>query len=132
MSKTELEEYRQNLVALGRRLGGNSGVAEEALRGVGGTASGGLSNTPLHLADLGTDTWENEISLGLLENSAQIMEQTRDALDRITEGTYGVCQECGKEIAAKRLTALPYTPYCVKCARKIQDEEENRFGPRRF
>src|SRR5581483_2979372 len=53
MNGKELEEYRQLLLDLNRRLGVNStGIAEEALRGVGGGASGSLSNTPLHLADL--------------------------------------------------------------------------------
>lgn len=133
MKRAELDDYRQSLVDLSRRLGGSSaGIAAEALRGVGGGASGSLSNTPLHLADLGTDTFENEISLGLLENSAQIMEQTRDALHRIEDGTFGICQECGKPIAAKRLKALPYTPHCVKCAQIIQNEEGGRMGPRGF
>ncbi len=126
MTSAELEEYRLNLLVLAGQLGISSGLAAEVLRGVGGGHGGSLSNTPLHLADLGTDTFEHEISVGLLENSAQILEQTRDALRRIPEGTYGKCQECGKEIAPKRLRAVPYTPYCLNCARQIQAEEELR------
>lgn len=126
MTGTELEHHRENLVALGRRLGTNSaGIAAEALRGVGGDPSGSLSNTPLHLADLGTDTFEHDISVGLLENTFNMLEMTRSALRRITDGTYGVCQECGKEIPAKRLRAVPYTPHCVSCAREIQSEDDN-------
>jgi RNA polymerase-binding transcription factor DksA len=128
MSRTELEEYRQDLIAQGRRLGlSSAGIAAEALRGVGGMASGSLSNTPLHLADLGTDTYEHEISVGLLENSAVMLEQIRSALDRIRDGTYGKCQECGKDIPAKRLHALPYTPHCLKCAEQVQSDEDGRL-----
>jgi RNA polymerase-binding transcription factor DksA len=133
MNEIELEELRQDLLDLGRRLGGNSsGIVAEAMRGVGGDLSGSLSNTPLHLADLGTDTFEHEITVGLLENSANILEQIREALERMNEGTYGICQECGKPIATKRLRALPYTPHCVRCAREVQAEEEARLGPRRY
>jgi len=127
MTGTELEHHRETLVALGRRLGTNSeGIAAEALRGVGGDPSGSLSNTPLHLADLGTDTFEHEISVGLLENSYSLLEMTRGALQRIADGTYGVCQECGKKIPEKRLRALPYTPHCVSCAQMLQAEEADR------
>ena len=123
MTQAELDGYRQKLLALGRRLKGDvSGLMDEALRQVGGEASGNLSNTPLHLADLGTDTFEQEINLSLLENEEQQLEEVAAALDRIGQGTYGRCQECGGEIPAARLDALPYTPHCVDCARKLQAE----------
>ena len=112
MNQAELETYRQKLLELGRRLKGDvSGLESEALRTTGGEASGNLSNTPLHLADLGTDTYEEEIAA---------------ALDRIERGTFGRCEECGKEIPRERLNALPYTRHCVACARKVQGEA----GPR--
>jgi RNA polymerase-binding transcription factor DksA len=130
MTKMELEGYRQSLLVLGKRLGGDiSGVAREALRRSGGEASGSLSNAPLHLADLGTDNFEQELAVSLVENSVQTLDQIAAALGRIDEGTYGRCQECGRQIPAKRLQALPYTPHCVDCARRIQAEEAEWQGP---
>ena len=123
MSKTDLEHYRQVLLALGRRLRGDvEGIANEALRQTGGEPSGSLSNAPLHTADLGSDMFEQELSLGLLENKDALLAHTAAALERIDKGTFGRCQECGKEIPRERLQALPYTPYCVACAQKLQDE----------
>src|SRR5437762_879310 len=63
MTKAELEIYRQRLLALKKRYGGElSTLEEQVLRPIGGEASGGLSDVPLHLADLGTDTYEQEIA----------------------------------------------------------------------
>src|SRR5690349_19392663 len=112
MTREQLEKYREKLLGLGRRLQRDaSDVAHEALRQTGGEASGSLSNAPMHLADLGTDNFEQEVSLGLLENEGLILEQINAALRRFDDGTYGRCQQCKKEIAADRLDALPYTSF---------------------
>ena len=121
MTKSEIESYRQKLLVLGRRLRGQvSDVANEALRRTGAEASGSLSNVPNHPADLGNDTYEHEVALGVLENEEQMLEQIVRALDRVEQGTYGQCQECGRPIATERLQEIPYTPHCVECARKAQ------------
>jgi len=126
MTQAEIDVYRQKLLALGRRLQGDvSGLMDEALRKTGGEASGNLSNTPLHLADLGTDAFEQEVNLSLLENEDQQLEEVSAALDRIGQGTYGRCQECGQDIPRPRLDAVPFTRYCVGCAEKLQEK-----GPR--
>jgi RNA polymerase-binding protein DksA len=123
MSTTELENYRRVLMTLGSRIRGDAAqVQQEALRPAGGEASGSLSNTPFHLADLGTDAFEQEVSANLYENEGQLLEQIRAALARIDQGTFGRCQECGQEIGARRLQALPYTAYCIACARKLEEE----------
>jgi RNA polymerase-binding transcription factor DksA len=130
MTKAELEGYRQSLLALAQRLQGDvSGVTKEALRQSGGEASGSLSNAPLHLADLGTDAFEQELSMGLLENDVRILEQIHAALRRIEEGTYGRCPECGQQIPSDRLRVLPYSAYCVECARKLQAQKQELEGP---
>jgi len=121
MNKVQLETYRQKLLTLGKRLQGNvESIQNEAFRKTGGEASGSLSNAPLHLADLGSDSFEQEMSLGVLENEEQMLEQIAEALTRIEQGTFGRCQECGQEIGTERLQALPYTPHCIDCARKVQ------------
>jgi RNA polymerase-binding transcription factor DksA len=121
MTKAELEAFRQSLVSLRNRLTGDvSQLADEALRAIGGEASGSLSNAPLHMADLGTDNYEQEFTLSLLQNQEQALEEITHALDRIDRGTFGRCEECQGPIPKARLQALPYTRHCVACARKLQ------------
>jgi RNA polymerase-binding transcription factor DksA len=130
MTNTELENYRQRLLTLGRRLRSDvEGLASEALRQSGGEASGSLSNAPMHTADLGSDTFEQELALDILQNKDLLMQQTAAALERIDKGTYGRCQECGTTIPDERLQAVPYTPYCVRCAQKLQEETGQALAP---
>jgi DnaK suppressor protein len=121
MTKPDLETYRQVLQSLRQRLTGDvSHLANEALRATGGEASGSLSNAPLHMADLGTDNFEQEFTLTLMQNQEQALTEIADALERINQGTFGRCEECHGAIPKARLQALPYTRHCVACARKLQ------------
>jgi len=123
MTDAERDAYRQKLLKLWHRLNGDvSGLSDEALRKTGGEASGNLSNTPFHLADLGTDNFEQEMSLSLLETEEQRLEEVAAALDRITQGTYARCEKCQQEIPRARLDAVPYARFCVHCAREEQQE----------
>jgi RNA polymerase-binding protein DksA len=122
-SKAKTESFRKQLLALKKRLGADlSELEEEALQPVGGEESGGLSNVPVHPADLGTDTFEEEFALELLEKEDKLLDEVNDALDRIEEGTFGRCENCGQEISRERLKALPYARYCIGCARKLQGQ----------
>ncbi len=121
MTKSQMDTYRQRLMALRDRFKGTvSHLANEALRNTGGEASGSLSNTPIHMADLGSDNFEQEFNLSLLENQGQRLEEIDAALARMDEGRYGQCEgeDCGKSIPKARLDALPFARYCVECARK--------------
>lgn len=121
MNKAELETYRTTLLTLRNRLTGDvTHLADEALRARGGEASGSLSNAPLHMADLGTDNFEQEFTLNLLQNQEQALKEIGEALDRVGQGTFGRCEECAGVIPKARLQALPYTRHCVACARKLQ------------
>ena len=121
MTKADLDSYRELLVSLRSRLNGDvTHLADEALRSTGGEASGSLSNAPLHMADLGTDNFEQEFTLSLLQNQEQALDEIREALGRIDRGTFGECEECHQPIPKARLQALPYTRHCVACARKLQ------------
>jgi DnaK suppressor protein len=119
MTTTESSKYRDTLLALRNRLNGDvTHMTGEALREAGGEASGGISNTPLHMADLGTDNFEQEFTLGLIQNEEQTITEIDAALARLRNGTFGRCEECQQEIPVTRLQALPYTRHCVACARK--------------
>jgi RNA polymerase-binding transcription factor DksA len=122
-NKAEMEGYRQRLLALRSRLDGDiSHLADEALRKNQRDASGNLSSMPIHMADIGTDNFEQEFTLSLLQNEEQVLAEIGAALDRIQQGTFGRCEECGQAIPRPRLEALPYTRHCVACARKLEEQ----------
>jgi RNA polymerase-binding protein DksA len=121
MTKAEIDHFRRRLLALKKRIGGDlTELEEEALKPVGGESSGGLSDVPLHPADLGTEEFEEELTLTLVEREEQLLAEINDALDRIEQGTYGRCENCHREISRERLDALPHARYCIRCARKFQ------------
>ncbi|MCA9183609.1 MAG: TraR/DksA C4-type zinc finger protein, partial [Planctomycetales bacterium] len=103
------------LLVLRARLRGDvSSLANSALsKGPGGSDAG---RNPADIADLGNNMLEENNSLLLMDNEEVVLAQIEEALERINEGTYGACTECGGRIPKLRLNALPYTPYCVKCA----------------
>lgn len=130
MKHEAIEKYRQRLIDMGTRLKEDeSGVIDEALRQSGGEASGGLSNVPMHLADLSSEAFEQEMSASLLTNGRQIQMEVADALDRIDNGTFGKCQQCSCDINGNRLRAVPFTRYCVECAENAEIEGEAGFRP---
>lgn len=84
-------------------------------------ASGDLSSMPIHMADLGTDNYEQEFALGLMDSERRILNEIDAALQRIQDGTYGICEGTGEPIARARLEAQPWARYCVEYARKIEE-----------
>jgi RNA polymerase-binding transcription factor DksA len=121
ITEAEVRAYRHRLLALMGRLDRDRAqLKDEALRPSGGEASGSLSDVPLHLADLGSHSFEEELTLGLLENEEQLIEEINGALDRLDQGIYGRCEACQQEIPKERLQALPYARYCVACTRTRQ------------
>jgi DnaK suppressor protein len=121
MTRAELDYFRRRLMVLKKRIGGAlSELEEEALRPVGGESAGGLSDVPVHPADMGTDNFDDELDLALLENEQQLLVDIDDALARIKAGTYGRCENCHREIPRERLEALPYARYCIECAERLE------------
>jgi len=120
MNKKESKGFKNMLLGLRSRLRGDvSGLADAALRKTRAESSGDLSSMPIHMADLGTDAFEQEFNLSLIEHDGSALEQIEHALERIEEGVYGVCTECEAKIPKARLEVLPHTPHCVKCAEKV-------------
>ena len=88
-----------------------------------------LSGYDNHPADLGSETFEREKDLGLRNNTAEIYQRIGEALERVDNGCYGICEDCGREIDLERLTALPYTTLCVDCQREEEDHHQTRHRP---
>ena len=130
MTKAELENYRQQLFDLGKGLKSNvSDLEHEAFQKAGGEAGGNLSNTPLHMADLASDNFEQEVAISLLETEEQRLEEIAAALQRIESGTFGRCEECQKEISKERLRVIPYARLCIVCANKAQAKAVGAESP---
>jgi len=121
MTRQETNNYRDRLRSLAARLGNTVAGLEEGVRKpTSGQTAGGLSNAPLHLGDVGTDAFHQELDATLLENEAFIRDEVAAALERVKQGTYGRCENCGDAIMAERLDVLPYVRHCTPCASRLQ------------
>jgi DnaK suppressor protein len=122
MKKADLKIFKERLLSLRARLRGDvSHLADTALNKNRMETSGNLSSMPIHMADIGSDNYEQEFTLSLMENEEDTLAAIEVALERIEDGTYGQCEECGVAIAKARLTAIPYTPLCIKCAQHLEN-----------
>jgi len=118
LTAREIEEFRQMLLRKRQELVGDvNHLEDEAIRTrqQGGSST---SSMPIHMADIGSDTWEQELTLGLIENERGLLREIDEALQRIEEGTFGICVATGKPITKARLRAKPWAKYCIEYARK--------------
>ena len=117
LSKSELQEFKALLLVRKRVLQGDvKGLESEAMKK--GADGGDLSTLPMHLADLGTDSFEQDMSLGLMESESDELQEIEEAFERIGDGTFGLCETCKKKIPKERLKAIPYARLCVGCKMK--------------
>ena len=101
----ELEHFRDLLLAKRRELVGDiHSMRNEAFQRDGNS---NLSNLPIHMADMGTDNYEQEFTLGLMEKDRILLQEINSALAKIQNGIYGTDDE-GKEISEERLRVLPW------------------------
>ena len=120
MKKAEVKPFKEMLLVLRARLRGDvSTLADAALSNAGGGRNGN-SSVPSHSADMGSDTIEQDTPILLRNNEGETLVQIEGALERVESGVYGVCLECSGKIPKMRLKAIPYTPYCVKCASELE------------
>lgn len=121
MTKDELKRYKAILIAERDRMEGQiSHVTENALKRSARDASGDLSGYSYHMADVASDDYERDFSLGRATEEQKVVFLIDEALKRIEEGTYGACLQCGKAIPKRRLAALPHSELCIQC----QEEKE--------
>ena len=126
LAAAEIRKYKAMLLAKQSEILGNvASMEQEALM----RERSDLSNAPIHFADAGTDSYEIDNTLGLMDSERKLLEQIDEALQRIEDGTYGICAGHGELICAKRLDAIPWARYCVDCAnsaeRALMQEPKN-------
>ena len=112
-TKKELQPMRGALLELRARLqGAMDKLGNEALR------ADEPDTDSEDVADHGSDAFERNMTLGLLENEARTLQQIDEALTHMEGGRYGVCTACGQAIPLARLEALPFATTCVPCKEK--------------
>ena len=117
VTKIELKKLRELLTAKRVRMSGSvDTLRQEAL----GKKPGASSNVPVHMADIGTENYDREVNLGLMQNEATQLRDVEDAIVRIDNGSYGICETCEKKILKPRLKALPFVRNCISCQRESE------------
>jgi len=89
-------------------------------------ASVDASGHALHMADVATDMYDREFNLGLASKDRELLHKIDAALQRIEEGTYGICMGTGKAITQARLKAIPYAEYCLSHQEELENSGEIR------
>jgi len=97
-------------------------ISDDTLKKSQKEASGDISGYTYHMADIATDTYDREFSLSLASNDRQSLYELDDALKKIEEGTFGICEDCKVLISRTRLKVIPYARLCLKC----QEKKEKR------
>ena len=119
MNKLELKKFRDLLLKLRESIVGEvNHLTSDTLKKSQRDASGDLSGYSFHMADMATDNYDREFSLGLASNGREALLYIDEALKRIEDKSFGKCLGCRKSIKKKRLKALPYAQYCIECQSK--------------
>jgi RNA polymerase-binding transcription factor len=113
-TKKELTEFRKRLDEVRAELNEQFADIEEGSLGTSQSELTGEVAFDEEFADAGTATFERERDLSLTNNIRDLLQRVDRALDRIGEGTFGVCERCGRPIEKARLNALPYASLCIK------------------
>jgi RNA polymerase-binding transcription factor DksA len=113
MKKNDVNVYKKRLLELRARLRGDvTSMADIAL----GDDHSDSTSMPIHMAELGSDNFEQEFTLSLMATEEGTLGMIDEALRRIENGVYAICMGCKGKIPKTRLNAIPYTPVCIKCA----------------
>jgi len=117
MNARDVKAYRERLLALRERVGGEVNHVVESLHD-DVDINENNSAAPVHLADVAESAVDADVAV--LETTRGILDQINAALERVGRGTFGKCETCGTAISAQRLDALPYAAQCAHCAKTAE------------
>jgi len=118
-NKKELADFKKLILKMKEHIVDEiKHISEDTLKKSQKDASGDISGYAYHMADIATDTYDIEFSLGLASDERKLLYEFDDALRKIEEGTFGICESCKNIISKTRLKAIPYARLCVKCQEK--------------
>ncbi len=119
LTKKELKDFKKIILKKKEEMFDDlKHISDDTLKKSQKEASGDISGYTYHMADVATDNYDREFSLGLASNDRQSLYELEDALKRIEEGSFGICDGCKNPIAKIRLKAVPSTRLCIKCQEK--------------
>ena len=119
MNKKDSKKFEKMLMGeLNRLSEGIRKIEESALHESVRETTGDLYS----YAETGTDNFERETALNIATGESQRLREVADALQRIGNGTFGVCEGCEEVIPRKRLEVFPAARYCIKCKSKLEKE----------
>jgi DnaK suppressor protein len=121
MTPTYLTIHRERLLALRARLLGDTTQMEDNALNKDRSKT---TSMPTSMAELGSDSSDQELTLSLLGNENGVLDQIEGAIERIDDGSYGRCETCGVKIPKSRLEAIPYAAQCVRCASQQEEDHE--------
>jgi len=117
LTSAEIEKFRELLLQKRSEILGNvTTMEDETFK----KERSDLSSMPFHMADMGSDNFEQEFALGLMDSERKILAEIDGALHRIEDGTFGICEGKDERIPKARLTAIPWARYCVACAELVE------------
>ena len=125
-TKEQVKQFRQLLITERAKLAEEiKTIAREASTSPR-DASGDLSAYTVHMADMAADTYDRELSMNLVSSEQEILYQIDDALKRLDDGSFGICQQCSQPIAMSRLKAVPYASLCITCQRAKEQQHKTK------
>jgi RNA polymerase-binding protein DksA len=126
LSKDQLKHFRQLLITERAKFANEiRSIAQDASKSPR-EASGDLSGYTVHMADMSADTYERELSMNMVSNEQEILYQIDDALKRLDDGSFGICQQCSQPITMSRLKVVPYASLCINCQRVKEQKNTKR------
>ncbi|MFC1754335.1 TraR/DksA family transcriptional regulator [Thermoproteota archaeon] len=121
--KKSLAEFKKILLARKEAITDEiKHISSDTLKQSQKEASGDISGYSYHMADVATDNYDREFSLGLASNEREFLYEIDAALVKMKEGSFGICEGCGCNITKTRLKAVPQAKMCIKC----KEAEENK------
>jgi DnaK suppressor protein len=126
LSPAAIKRFKDLLIEHKERVAREVAVLREThLHSSQRDSTGDLSGYSLHMADMGTDTYDREFGLAVATTQGNIIYLIDLALRRIEEKTYGLCETCGKPIKVERLKAVPWARLCIACKEAEETEKGN-------
>lgn len=120
MRRRELEEFKKALLEERKRIIMTIKRKQRDLMERDSDHQGTLSSLLINPAEVSDNSHSREMTAELINRINGIVRQIDDALERINDGSFGICILCKSPIPLERLRAIPYTPYCVKCQMKFE------------
>ncbi|MBW3539886.1 MAG: TraR/DksA C4-type zinc finger protein [Planctomycetes bacterium] len=122
-----MDEFKARLLELRARIRGDVQQLTDGALDRGG--AGGDTRSPTHIAELGTEAYDQDFALRVAESDQSVLEEIEGALKRVDAGTFGLCERCLEEgkppskaaIPRARLKAIPYARVCIGCQRKLEE-----------